>query len=249
VSARAAPTAVQALLLDIEGTTTPIAFVHEVLFGYARTHLRQHLEQHATSAEYRALFEQLHDEHAADRRAGAAVPPWPGASPAVQLGAVASYAEWLMDHDRKSTPLKTLQGRIWEEGYRRGELAGEVFADVPAALERWHAAGVAIGIFSSGSALAQQLLFRHSTAGDLSRLLRWFFDTTVGAKSDRQSYRRIATLMGLPAETVWFISDVISELDAARNAGMQTRLSVRPGNQPPPSSHGHTVIHSFDELA
>ncbi len=248
MSAPAAPAAVGALLLDIEGTTTPIAFVHEVLFGYARTHLRRHIAQHGTSSDYRVLFERLRSEHSADRQAGEAVTPWVIEPSAAQYEAVAGYTEWLMDRDRKSTALKMLQGRIWEEGYRRGDLVGEVFADVPAMFERCQAQGRAVGLFSSGSVLAQQLLFQHSNAGDLTRFLRWYFDTTVGAKSDRESYRRIATVMRLPADAVLFVSDVTAELDAARTAGMQTRLSIRPGNEPPPQSHDYPMIHSFDEL-
>ena len=120
----------EAILLDIEGTTTPIAFVVDLLFPYARKHLRRHLEEHATSLTYASLFDQLREAHAADQRARESVPAWVDASPAARRDSAASYAEWLMDRDRKSTPLKTLQGKIWEEGYQRGELVGEVFADV-----------------------------------------------------------------------------------------------------------------------
>jgi enolase-phosphatase E1 len=123
-----------------------------------------------------------------------------------------------------------------------------VFADVPPALERWRAHRIPVGIFSSGSVLAQQLLFRHSTAGDLTTRLRWHFDTTTGAKTDPDSYRRIAAAMDVPAGDVLFVSDVAAELDAARTAGMQTRLAARPGNKPAPAGHDHAVIHTFDEL-
>ena len=231
---------VQAILLDVEGTTTPMAFVVERLFPYARTHLRRHLERHATAPDHVRLLAQLRDEHDKDRATGQAVPA--STDPA-------AYLEWLMDRDRKSTALKSLQGRIWEEGYRLGELQGEVFADVPGALERWRARGLAIGIFSSGSVLAQQLLFRHSTAGDLTGHLRWHFDTAVGPKADADSYRRIAAAMTLPAQAVLFISDVVRELDAARAAGLQTRLAVRPGNAAAPDGHGHAVVHTFDDVA
>ena len=131
VSARLAPAGVQAILLDIEGTTTPIAFVVDMLFPYARAHLRRHVEQHATAPEYARLLEQLRDEHASDREAGQPVPAWVDTPVAAHLASVVGYLEWLMDRDRKSTALKDLQGRIWEEGYRLGELQGEVFADVP----------------------------------------------------------------------------------------------------------------------
>lgn len=248
MSAQAASARIQAILLDIEGTTTPIAFVYDVLFPYARSHWRRHIEEHATSPEYDALFDRLRDEHAADLRGGEAVPAWVDSPPAARLASVTSYSEWQMDRDRKSTALKTLQGRIWEEGYRRGELVGEVFDDVPGALERWHAQHMPTGIFSSGSVLAQQLLFRHSAAGDLTRFLQWHFDTSIGAKTDVDSYRRIATAMSVPTESVLFVSDVTAELDAARDAGMQTRLSMRPGNQPQPQAHGYTTIRTFDDL-
>jgi enolase-phosphatase E1 len=248
VSAGAASARIQAILLDIEGTTTPIAFVHEVLFRHARLNLRRHIEQHASSPGYDSLFDRFRDEHAGDRLAGQDVPPWVDAPHAARLASVATYSEWLMDRDRKSTPLKDLQGRIWEEGYGRGELVGEVFSDVPRALERWQAQHVPVGIFSSGSVLAQQLLFRHSSAGDLARFLRWYFDTTTGAKADTDSYRRIAAAMATPAGSIVFVSDVLRELDAARGAGMQTRLCIRPGNKPPPDGHGYAVIRSFDGL-
>ena len=125
-----------------------------------------------------------------------------------------------------------------------------VVARIPwrVALARWRAQRIDVGIFSSGSVLAQQLLFRHSSAGDLTPLLRWHFDTTTGPKTDPESYRRIAAAMGIPAANVLFVSDIAAELDAARTAGMQTRLSIRPGNRPPPLGHGHTEIRTFDEL-
>jgi enolase-phosphatase E1 len=245
----AAPAGIRAILLDIEGTTTPISFVVDVLFPFARKNLRRHIEQHATSIEYDALFERLRDEHATALRAGQAVPPWVDTPQTSRLASVASYSEWLMDRDRKSTALKDLQGRIWEEGYTRGELVGEVFDDVPGALARWHAQHLPVGIYSSGSVLAQQLLFQHSSAGDLTGFLNWYFDTAIGAKMESDSYRAIATKMAIPAEDILFVSDVTGELDAARSAGMQTTQSVRPGNTPQPHADGYTTIRSFDELS
>ena len=239
---------IRAVLLDIEGTTTPIRFVYEVLFPYARRHLGRYVEQHAASPGHASLYDRLRDEHAADRAAAEAVPPWIDQPPAARAGSIRSYLEWLMGHDRKSTALKSLQGLIWEAGYRGGDLVGEVFADVPVALARWRALRIDAGIFSSGSVLAQQLLFRHSTAGALTSLLRWHFDTTTGPKTDPESYRRIAAAMRTPVASVLFVSDVAAELEAARTAGMQTRLCIRPGNGPPPPGHGHTEIRTFDEL-
>ena len=237
-----------AILLDIEGTTTPLAFVKEVLFPYARANLRSHLEAHAGAGEYEQLFTQLRDERMSTLRGGETVTPWADEPRSARLSSVAAYVEWLMDRDRKSTALKELQGWIWEEGYRRGELVGDVFPDVRPALHRWHKQDLAVGIFSSGSVLAQQLLFRHSSAGDLTSFLRWYFDTRVGPKVEAESYRRIAESMGMSPQGILFLSDVTRELDAARTAGMQVRLAIRPGNAPVPSDHGYLEIRSLDEV-
>jgi enolase-phosphatase E1 len=149
-----------------------------------------------------------------------------------------------MDRDRKSTALKSLQGRIWEEGYRAGQLRGQVYPDVPRAFARWRAQGRDLAIFSSGSVLAQRLLFSGSEAGDLTQAIRAFFDTTTGAKSDPESYRKIAAALGQAPAAVLFLSDVTAELDAARGAGMATRLCVREGNAP--EAADHPVVRTFD---
>jgi enolase-phosphatase E1 len=239
---------VSAVLLDIEGTITPIAFVTAVLFPHARQHLRSYLEDHAESTDLHALLSRLRQEHASDVRAGEPVPLWPEGTDAKYPAAAARYVEWLMDRDRKSPALKELQGRIWERGYERRELVGQVFPDVPQALERWRQQGIRVGIFSSGSVLAQQLLLRHSSAGDLTGLIEWYFDTTVGAKARPESYRRIIDIAGLPPPAILFVSDVVLELDAALEAGMQVRLSIRPGNPPAPAGHRDGSIVTFDEL-
>jgi enolase-phosphatase E1 len=236
------------ILLDIEGTTTPIAFVTEVLFPYARTHLRSHLEEHASQPEYESVIARLRDEHASDSRNGERVTPWAEEPAAARLSSIVAYVEWLMGRDRKSTGLKELQGRIWESGFTRGELAGDVFPDVAPALKRWHERQLHIAIFSSGSVLAQQLIFRYSKAGDLTQFVRWHFDTNVGAKGDPQSYRRIAQVIGVPAGSVMFLSDVTRELDAARAAGMQARLVIRPGNAPVSGLDAYRPIDRFDEI-
>jgi enolase-phosphatase E1 len=198
------------ILLDIEGTTTPITFVTETLFPYARAHMRPFLDRHGRSAETASLLS-------------------------------------LMDRDSKAPELKALQGRIWEEGYREGTLAGDVFDDVPRAFARWHDAGTPIGLYSSGSVLAQQWLFRTVAAGDLTRYIRWYFDTAVGAKREPASYARIAEAVETPPSAITFVSDTTAELDAASIAGMRTVLSLRPGNAPQPPSD-HRTITSFDEL-
>jgi len=240
---------VRAILLDIEGTTTPVAFVSEVLFPYVLKHLRSHLAAHADAPEFESIILALRAEHAAAVRVGETVPHWADDPPDERQNAIADYVEWLMDRDRKSTALKELQGRIWEDGYRRGVLVGEVFADVRPALQHWHEQDVPVGIFSSGSVLAQRLLFRYTSAGDLTSLLRWYFDTRIGSKVDPESYRRVATSVGIHIEAFLFLSDSIKELNAAFTAGMQVRLVVRPGNAPVPAGHGYDTIHSLDEVA
>lgn len=234
------------ILLDIEGTTTPIAFVTQVLYPYARTHLRGYLYRHGDSPQYLALVAGFRQEHAVDEAGGEPVPPWP-ASAADPRPPVLAYAEWLMDRDRKSPALKELQGYVWEGGYQSGELAGQVFEDVPRAFQRWRHEGVRLGIFSSGAVLAQRCLFRRSSAGDLSSWLHWYFDTHTGSKQDPESYRRIAAEVGELPPDILFVSDVVGELNAARAAGLGTILIVRPGNLPQPP-HDHRIVHSFDEI-
>lgn len=235
------------ILLDIEGTTTPIAFVTATLVPYARSHLRSYLERNGDSRQYAALLESFRREHAADAQARQPVPPWSGTGLAARAS-VEAYAEWLMSHDRKSPALKELQGYIWEEGYKSGELVAPVYPDVPTAFERWRAAEQPIAIFSSGSVLAQRWLFRCSTAGDLTPHLQWYFDTATGPKQDPASYARIARETSHAPDDILFVSDVVTELDAARAAGMQTRLSLRPGN-PPQRDNDHLPIRTFDEIA
>jgi len=210
---------VRGILLDIEGTTTPIAFVHEVLFSYARAHARDFLIK--DSDEVRADVALLREEHAADKRNNLQPPE-----------SIPDYIDWLIDRDRKSTALKSLQGKIWRQGYLDGSLKSQVFADVAPAFERWRRAGLKIGIFSSGSVLAQQLLFAHTDAGDLTGFIDDYFDTNVGKKGDAESYRKIATAMDLEPSEILFISDVVAELEAAQESGMKTLLSIRPGNAP-----------------
>ncbi len=150
-----------------------------------------------------------------------------------------------MDQDRKCTGLKSLQGKIWEEGYRSGELRGEVYPDVLPALERWRGQGVDIAIFSSGSVQAQRSLFRNSVAGDLTRFIKAYFDTTTGPKREPESYARISAALERAPSDVLFVSDIGAELDAARMAGMRTALCVREPGQVPGV---HPVIHSFEEI-
>lgn len=234
---------VRGILLDIEGTTTPIAFVHETLFSYARDHVNDYLAKHLHAEDVRADIQLLREEHAVDVKEGKQPPPI-----TAEIESIVNYVNWLIDLNRKSTGLKSLQGKIWQEGYSDGTLRAPVFSDVAPALVRWRDRGLSINIFSSGSVLAQQLLFRHTDAGDLTQFINNHFDTAVGRKSEAESYHRIANTLGLPPGEILFVSDVVDELAAAREAGMKTVLSLRPGNQPQKNADLYQSIQSFKEL-
>jgi enolase-phosphatase E1 len=238
---------ITALLLDIEGTTTPIDFVYEVLFPYARTHVRAYLANHLSSEELRSDIASLLEENAEDLRRGLDPPLLSGPADHVLLDDAVAYIHLLMDRDSKTTALKTIQGKIWDEGYRKGELHSQVFEDVPGAFVRWRQQGKAICIYSSGSVLAQKLLFANTEAGDLTPHIIAFFDTNVGPKRESESYKRIASELKLPPREIVFVSDVTAELNAAAEAGFETLLCVRPGNQSQPAST-HATIQSFDQM-
>lgn len=226
--------ATRAVLTDIEGTTTSISFVYDVLFPYAAARLDEYCSQPDPGSELAEALALLQREHAEEPD----LPPF---------GNGADYARRLMAEDRKSTGLKLLQGVIWEEGYRTGELRSHVFPDVPPALAAWQAAGLRLRIFSSGSVRAQKLLFAHTEAGDLTPLFEGFHDTTTGPKKEAASYAAIAEAYGLPAGEILFLSDVREELDAAAGAGMRTGMLVRPGNRPAEPG-AHPVYRDFGEI-
>jgi enolase-phosphatase E1 len=236
---------VSTILLDIEGTTTPIEFVYEVLFPFAHQHVKEFIQQHRESADVRADIAALRVEYLADIESGDELPSWREDSDESWLESVTAYVQWQMKQDRKSTALKSLQGKIWEAGYLSGRLLSQVYPDVPPAFARWRKQEKKIYIYSSGSILAQKLLFAHTTYGDLSSYINGYFDTTTGAKRVSASYQSIAEKIALPAGDVLFLSDVTAELDAARSAGMQTRLCVRAGNAEVESTM-HPAVHTFD---
>ena len=231
----------QAILLDIEGTITPISFVHDVLFPFAKTNLRKFLEYHSDDVAVLADLDLLKTELESDLEFKKTLAK-------VDSPALVDYIEWLIDADRKSRGLKSLQGKIWEEGYRSELLRAPLFPDVAPTLIRWNDEGISLAIFSSGSVLAQRLLLAHTNEGDLTHIVKRYFDTNTGMKSDANSYRLIAQAISFAPSDVLFISDVVSELDAARAAGMKTLLAVRPGNQPIHSPCAHPSIHSLSEV-
>jgi len=239
--------AIRVVLLDIEGTTTPIAFVHDTLFPFAAARLESWFVG-AQAKTVESIVQALHAEHRVQSTSapGSALPPWRDDTPEAERGAAVLFARWLMARDSKSPALKALQGLIWEDGYQAGELRGEVFDDVAPALARWHEQGVATAIYSSGSELAQRRLFASTPSGDLTSLLAAFFDTRVGAKRDAESYARIAAALDRQPAEILFVSDVAAELDAAAAAGFLTCLSVRPGNPPQEDGGRHWRVTSLD---
>ncbi len=228
--------AVRAVVTDIEGTTTDIAFVHRVLFPYSRAHLGAFVAAHHDAPAIAAL---LHEAATL-----AALPP--PTDDAARAALVARLIDWI-DEDRKFTPLKGLQGHIWRQGYERGDFTGHVYPDAVAALRAWHGAGIALFVYSSGSVAAQQLLFGYSDAGDLTPLFRGYFDTTTGPKQAVASYEQIAAAVGESPSACLFLSDVTAELDAARAAGMHTRWLVREGGLAV-ADGAHEAVASFADI-
>lgn len=235
---------VRAILLDIEGTTTPIDFVFKILFPYARSQTKRFLERYGSLPDVLEDLDGLRHEHLKDTRQGFSPPVLKDPH---EPASFVAYVDWLIERDCKSTPLKSLQGKIWAEGYASGDLSSQVFDDVPPALKRWQGQNRTIAIFSSGSVLAQKLLFAHTTAGDLTRFLSAYFDTTLGTKTDTTSYEKIARMLERSPAEIVFISDVVSELDGAEAAGLRALLCKRPGNYPQPEN-AHNVIQTLNEL-
>jgi enolase-phosphatase E1 len=234
---------IKCILLDIEGTTTPIDFVHKTLFPYARERMFDFVSEHFGALH--SEIEQLHREYQQDLANGHNPPHFDDKSPE----AVAEYLRFLIAADRKSSPLKSIQGKIWQSGYETGALKSVMFADVPNAFDRWYERGIIITIYSSGSILAQKLIFKYSNYGDLTRYISNYFDTAVGHKREVESYQKIAATPSFPpVENFLFISDIVEELDAAKNVGFQTLLAVRKGNTLIENTINHRSVNSFDEI-
>jgi len=212
------------VLLDIEGTTTPISFVFDVLFPYAAQRIPEWLRQHGDEPAGRAACDLVLKDAIDDERR---LP---------RIDAVLAVVRRQMAGDVKAAGLKQLQGLVWEDGYTSGQIKGRVYADVPECLRRWQAAGRRAAIYSSGSVLAQKLLFAHSEHGDLTPLLGAHFDTAVGGKRDAASYRAIAERLGVAPSAVTFATDIPAEAEAAKAAGMGAVVLMRPGNPPLPAN-------------
>lgn len=225
------------ILTDIEGTTSSISFVKEVLFPYARAALPAFVREHGQQPEVRRWLDAVATEIAAST---------------CQDDVIVETLQGWIDHDRKHTALKALQGLIWEAGYRNLDYTAHLYPEVAAMLRGWHAAGLQLYVYSSGSVPAQKLFFAYSDAGDLNHLFSGNFDTEVGGKREAASYTRIAEAINTAPRDILFLSDVVDELDAARDAGLQTVLMDRLADYPLPrtgeATHGHLRVENFEQI-
>ncbi len=217
-------------MTDIEGTTSSLSFVKDVLFPYTRERMARFVRAHANDPAVRGLLDD------ARQLIG---------GPADDEEVIVQLIQWI-DEDKKVTPLKALQGMIWEQGYRQGDFKGHVYEDAVRNLKQWHARGIRLYVFSSGSVQAQKLLFAHTGYGDLTPLFAGYFDTTVGAKREPGSYDKIAQSIGLAPSDILFLSDIKEELDAAHEAGMRTAWLLR--DSTPGGVAGHIKVSNFDEI-
>ena len=231
-------------MLDIEGTTSSISFVYDVLFPYVRTHLEAYLKKNWGRDDLVHAGNLI----AKDTGANSLVTWCLGLKTNEAVEKMRIEVNRLMNMDSKSTGLKELQGLISREGYASGELRSHVYPDVPIALKNWTDKGIDVRIYSSGSIQAQSQFFAHTVAGDLLGFFKGHYDTTTGKKREIASYTKIAENIKKPPAQILFLSDVAEELDAARGAGMKTGLVVRPGNKVPEVGHTHPAITSFDDV-
>lgn len=220
---------ISAIVTDIEGTTSSLAFVKDTLFPYAAKQLPNFVRQHANDPEVKKLLAEAAAEAGVNDT----------------VSTINCLLHWIQE-DRKLTSLKMLQGLIWAEGYTNGQLKGHIYADVAPCLRAWHAAGIRLYIYSSGSVKAQQLLFSHTPFGDLTTLFDGNFDTRIGGKREPLSYEGIVDIIGLPRNQILFLSDLCAELDAAHKAGMLTCQLLRDGVDPHPC--GHPQAADFDDI-
>ncbi len=220
---------IKAIVTDIEGTTTSLSFVKDVLFPYARRHMAEFVRQHASEPDVKAQLEEVSNVVGQ------------------QLGleqVIAQLLQWI-DDDQKITPLKALQGLIWQAGYKAGDFTGHVYDDAVRKLRDWHELGIKLYVFSSGSVKAQQLIFAYSDFGDLTPLFSGYFDTRIGSKLEVEAYQHIVQQLGNPAGEILFLSDIDQELQAATKAGMQTIQLVR---EDQPAWSGTSQVVNFDQI-
>lgn len=221
---------IKALVTDIEGTTSSLSFVKDVLFPYSRQHMAEFVRAHAQMPAVRKELDEV-------RRLS-------GKNLSVEE-VIEQLLDWIAE-DKKITPLKSLQGMIWEHGYKKGDFKGHMYEDAVRHLKQWKSAGIALYVFSSGSVQAQKLLFAHTEDGDLTPLFSGYFDTNIGNKREAGSYRHIAEAIGIAPQDILFLSDIREELDAAQEAGMRTWWLVREGSVDPKAAHPQA--RNFDQI-
>jgi enolase-phosphatase E1 len=220
----------KAILTDIEGTTSSLSFVKDILFPYARERMAEFVRQHAQEPSVKKELEEVR------RLSGRNM---------TDSEIIEQLIRWI-DEDKKITPLKSVQGMIWEDGYKKGDFKGHVYEDAAQHLRKCKQAGLRLYVFSSGSVQAQKLLFAHTDYGDLTPLFSGYFDTTIGNKREAESYRKIAETIKIAPRDILFLSDIKEELDAARKAGMQVVWLLRDGDLDPKA--GHPQVRNFDEI-
>ncbi len=227
---------IKVIITDIEGTTSSISFVHKVLFPYAKAHIAEYVRANAGNNDVRTLLDDVAKEAAAD--------------PDDIDGLIRQLLLWI-EQDKKITPLKALQGLIWEHGYNQGDFTGHVYEDAADSLKQWKESGFDLYVYSSGSVKAQQLIFGHTEFGDLTPLFKGYFDTRIGGKREADSYKNIVQQIGVDASELLFLSDIEEELDAASEAGIQTCWLIRVGDSTIPldmASKKHFAVSSFADI-
>ena len=221
---------IKAIVTDIEGTTSSISFVKEVLFPYAKQHMRAFITQHKNDEQVKTLLQDV------NRTVGREL---------TTEEQIRQLIKWI-DEDKKITPLKAIQGLIWESGFKKGAYKGHMYKDAVKNLQKWSRQGIHLYIFSSGSVYAQKLIFGHTSYGDLTPLFEGYFDTTIGGKKEVFAYNQIIqTLKHNPSE-ILFLSDIQEELDAAGKAGMHTHWIIRDGEIH--SKAAHRQVKDFDHI-
>jgi enolase-phosphatase E1 len=239
------------ILLDIEGTTSSIRFVYDVMFPFARRELAAYVQEHWNQPQLTEACELIARDTGAESfshwQATAGVPS-DSSEPADIQAAVTQHVQELMDQDIKATGLKTLQGLIWKSGFESGEMEAHVYPDVPPTLQKWKQAGLDLRIYSSGSIAAQKLFFGHSLAGNMLQFFSEHYDTTIGSKKEADSYQRITSDIQAAPDEILFLSDVPAELDAAASAGLHTALCQRPENPIHEDPSQHAAFSTFDQV-
>ena len=224
------PVGTKVILLDIFGTTTPVSFIHTTLASYVKEHLYELLAKFHSIPEIKSSLADLKRMHTEDTKGGLNPPSWNAGDPESNLKGIIGYCNWLIGQGSNASPLRYIEDFVWEEGYRSGELRGEVYSEVPEVMLEWKASGLEICTYSADNVYSQQLIFATTKFGDLMPLIRGYFDTSVGNKNDPRSYVQIAGILGVKSNEILFFSSSVEEAFAARKAGLNVVLMIRDKN-------------------